>query len=234
MRLYQKHNMPTNEIIQKDLRYYTALLLEDAPKGAPEEAITMLKQLHQTYSDDLFVLYVNKSDYLQYVVDTSQNLYQKLCLIWTYIGPYLRPGSQSQHLFRRSIQAWEQLCQNAPPLEANKLFALIKNAIGDRELEWLQILVDAATPLPGMIIERFYWQLVSDLSIEQREAYRIIVQPIVPTIVEFEVAKDLAASFIQSKLAVIGQWVAYATKHPGIKDATSIVSEGLDFRAGAV
>ena len=32
VRLYKKHNMPTDDMLQSDLQYYTALLLEDAQR----------------------------------------------------------------------------------------------------------------------------------------------------------------------------------------------------------
>ena len=234
VRLYQKHNIPTEELFKNSLRYCTEMLLEDPPKGEPEEAVTLLKQLHETYNDDVFIKYVNHPDYLQYVVGVIQNSYNdKLCLIWKHIGPYLLPDSQSpdspnRKLFLRSIRIWDSLQQNKFLSKANELFSLIKSTMEGKELKWLQLLVDSTTLPTDMLVDRFYWQLVSALSFEQREQYRTIVQRVVPTIADYEFQKELSASELQSKMAVINRWVAYNTSSSAIKTPRSIVSEGLD------
>jgi len=228
--LYQKHNIPTDDIFKDNLRYCTELLLTDR---IAEAAVRLLKQLHQMYNDDLFVTFVNQPDYLQYVVDTLLNSsHDKLLLIWKHIGPYLRPGSHSQVLFLRSLRMWENLLQNNLTPQANELLSLIKNTLEGRELEWLRLLVGSTTGLPDLTIERFYWQLVSTLSLEQREPYRAIVQQVVPTIVDLEFGKELAASHLQSKIEVICRWVTYTTGRPAIKAPADILSDGLALLKG--
>src|SRR6266700_3726741 len=228
--LYQKHNIPTDDIFKDNLRYCTELLLTDR---IAEAAVRLLKQLHQMYNDDLFVTFVNQRDYLQYVVDTLLNSsHDKLLLIWKHIGPYLRPGSHSQVLFLRSLRMWENLLQNNLTPQANELLSLIKNTLEGRELEWLRLLVGSTTGLPDLTIERFYWQLVSTLSLEQREPYRAIVQQVVPTIVDLEFGKELAASHLQSKIEVICRWVTYTTGRPAIKAPADILSDGLALLKG--
>lgn len=226
--LYQKHNIPTDELFKDDLKYRTEVLLEDAPRGVPRDAVALFKQLRQTYNDHLLIKYVNQQDYLEYVADFITGTFNlELQLIWKHIGPYLRPDSPSQKLFLRSLRVWETLLQNKSPAEANELFSLMKNAFGGKELEWLELLVNSTKSPPDVVVEHFYWQLVSTFSLEQREPYRAVVQQAAPTIADFEFRKELSATGLQSKIQVIFRWVTY-TRHSAIKSPGSIVNEGLD------
>ena len=192
--------------------------------------VESFNRLHQIYDDDMFVRFINEQDYLNYVTETVKYIYNtKLRLVWKHIGSYLRPASPTREFFLRSIHVWEGLLQMRELEQARQLFSLIKNAMGKQELEWLRLLVEHSASLSGgnLTIMRFYWQLVSSLGLEERKAYRAIVRNELPTVVDEEFREDLSKADLQSKMAVINEWVAY-TRQTAIKTPSSVVNDGLD------
>lgn len=229
--LYQKHNIPTDEVLRGDLEHYTEMLLDEAAQNERKEAIDSLMHLRQTYGEREFVTFANKPGYLQYINNLTKNPYhQKLQLLWVHIGPFLRPGPDSQKLFLRSVSIWGDLLQDKRQTEAAKaLFLALRRALEKRELDWLGLLLERDLSLPDLTLQRFYWNLCSPLSLEEREPYRAIVREVVPTIADDEFCYDVASSDLQTKVAVIGRWVVYTKKHTQIKDPASVVIEGLKY-----
>ena len=226
VRLYQKHQFPTDALLREDLRYYTAMLLEDISQPARVDAIENLQQLRLTYGEAAFIQRVNESTYQQRLTDLAQRELTRHQLAWVHLGPYLRPSSHLRRFFWRSLKIWEELRQSKQNNEASALFSPLHKAIQGREQDWLQLLVDADAHLPGSTITYFYWKIVSSLPLEQREPYRRIIQPVVSNLVDSEFDYDLLTADLPAKVNVLNRWIPY-TQHTQIKPPDSIVQHGL-------
>lgn len=220
--LYRKLDISTDGILRDDLIHYTKRLLDDP---TPDEAIELLTGLHQKYSDDLFTQYANEAVYLSYLTDRIKHTsHTKLCLVWKYIGPYLRPASPAGAFFLRSVRILNSLHSQ----QATELAALIRTAIRGQELEWLRLLVgQKLSRSDNDLVTHFYWHLASSLDPEQREPYRAIVRDILPKIADLELSDDLSQGNLRAKVSMLNKWVDYA-RRTAIKSPSSVLNEGLD------
>ena len=218
VQLQKVHKIATEEYLLNELSAITELLMNGNAS---------IEELKQAHGEKLFVKVVNSADYLQNLTQLTEHANpSQLQLIWEHLGRDIRPDSQSQGLLLTSLHMLDGLWRNRPKEEGAALANAMKKAMAEQVHEWLKLVVNISANLPDVMLRRFYYQLVSRRSLDERLPFRDIVTPVCPDIVWYELRLDIRNSPPQQGVAVLERWVEHANQQRYSHDM--IVQQGLE------
>jgi GTPase-associated protein 1, N-terminal domain type 2/GTPase-associated protein 1, middle domain len=224
-KLLQQHEVPTDETIEEEIGQYLKLIGEGE---ALKYALPGFKNLRRLYGDNVFVDHINRPAHLtlleQLMTSAAPDL---LTTIWKHIGPYLRPGTLTQKVWIVSLATLGRMWDEEKG-ETDELFYALTKTSSALQCDWLKIAVDENAQLPDSTLLHFYCKLVHPLTLEQRDLYRVIVQPIYKNILYEELWYDMPKRILEdiSEISVIKLFMRYvATSHK--ESVSEIVRQGI-------
>ncbi len=222
VQLQKTHKIATEEYLLNELSDVTELLM-----SGNVSIVASIEELKQAHGEKLFVKVINSADYLQYLTQFTEHANpSQLQLIWELLGRDIRPDSQSQNLLLTSLHVLDGLWRNRPKEEGAALANAMKKAMAVQVHEWLKLAANLSASLPDGVLRRFYYVLVSKLSLDERLAYRDIVAPVCPDIVWQELKYDMQQANPRQGVVVLEMWVRHAKEQQYPPDL--IVQQGLN------
>jgi hypothetical protein len=220
------------EILRKDLYFYSIQLLSDSPHVPYESALERLQALLSQYGERAFKKVVNEPHFYELCMERTaeaESSFTAYRFVWARFGPYLEPYAELGPFFKQSVLFWWRLRQDALTKGRSKdLLRLMRIALEGREGEWLQLLAGADVARSPEIYCYFYWKIVAHLPLDERTPYRHVLEQVIPDIWERELGYDLRSSDLASRVPRLKAWVSYAGRQRN-DDPARFLQQAVDF-----
>jgi hypothetical protein len=224
-KMLQRHEVPTDEIIKKEVGHYLKLI----GKGQSlEHALPGFENLCRLYGYDVLVNYINRPAHLKLLEQLMTSASpDQLATIWKYIGSYLLPGTLTEKIWIISLATLGRMW-NEEHDKTNELFYALTKTSSARQREWLKLAVQNNAQLPDSTLLHFYCKLVHPLTLEQRDLYRVIIQPLYETILNAELHYDIQKGFDKgnNEISIIKDFMRYTSTSRG-EPVSEIVHLGI-------
>ena len=208
--LLRKHKIPTEEIVEDELYYFTELLMRGATN---EKVLASFEKLKQSYGEGSVAKILNRPKYLNKV---HQLLVRKasehgLQNIWRYLGAFIKPSEASQQFLLVSLSMIDDLIRNERVAEKQVLLQTMWQAMKGCEQDWLRLAVKQHNAISKDVLEAFYYYFASALDLAQRTSYREIVYTVDSGVTKYEIQQDITNAGSTKALAVLEAWVHYGS-----------------------
>jgi GTPase-associated protein 1 len=220
----KEHTEASDKLILKELKDIVKQLLSS--RGTPEQATARLNILYQTFDRELPITIINQSTHLEPLLQLLEKANaQQLQHVWQCLGSYIVPGPVSQGLLRMSLRMVDHLLEQERFDEEGGLQYAMKQAMMERENEWLKLAIDIYAESPNRALKHFYYYLIHELPLDQRVPYRKLMQSKQGDLITYEIKSDVITAGPQRGLAMIERWKEHASNNH--YPTTQLITRGV-------